>query len=175
VSAAAVSAAALKGRHASRNVGRTLGLVAAAIASMAAFPALAAPPVALSASDVKALIAPPAKGERIVALWALDCAYCEENLAALATWQRQHANVDLVFVATDSMGERDVLSARLKAAGLDAVPSRAYADATPERINYLIDADWGGETPRTLVIRADGTRRAFSGALSVGRIAKLVD
>jgi hypothetical protein len=138
-------------------------------------PAFAAPPVAIAATDVKDLVAAPAKGVRIVALWALDCAYCEENLSALATWQRQHANVDLVFVATDSIGQRDVLAARLKAAGLDSVPARAYADATPDRINYLIDPNWGGETPRTLVIRADGTRKAFSGALSAERIASLTN
>jgi hypothetical protein len=143
-------------------------------ALMATAPAFAAPPVALASTDVKALVAPPAKGVRIIALWALDCAYCEENLAALATWQRQHAEVDLAFVATDSMGQRDVLAARLKAARLDNVPSRAYADATPDRINYLIDPNWGGETPRTLVIRADGTRKAFSGALNTERIASLL-
>jgi hypothetical protein len=139
-----------------------------------AMPVFAAPPVSLTPADVKVLVAPPAKGVRIVALWALDCAYCEENLSALATWQRQHADVDLVFVATDSIGHRDALSARLKAAGVDSVPSRAYADATPDRINYLIDSQWGGETPRTLVIRADGTRKAFSGALSAEGIAGLV-
>jgi len=139
-----------------------------------AMPVFAAPPVAFAPADVKALVAPPARGVRIIALWALDCAYCEENLSALATWQRQHADVDLVFVATDSIGQRDALGARLKAAGLDSVPARAYADATPDRINYLIDPQWGGETPRTLVIRADGTRRAFSGALSAERIGGLV-
>ena len=140
-----------------------------------AMPVFAAPPVALAPTDVKALVSPPAKGVRIVALWALDCAYCEENLSALATWQRQHADVDLVFVATDSIGQRDLLGTRLKAAGLDTVPARAYADATPDRINYLIDPTWGGETPRTLVIRADGTRKAFSGALSEERIATLMN
>jgi len=139
-----------------------------------AMPAIAAAPTALTPADVKALVAPPAKGVRILALWALDCAYCEENLSALATWQRQHADIDLVFVATDAIGQRDALSARLKAAGLDSVPSRAYAEATPDRINYLIDPEWGGETPRTLVIRADGTRKAFSGALSAERISLLV-
>jgi hypothetical protein len=154
---------------------RRLVLLSALAALFLAGPAFAAPPVAIAATDVKDLVAAPAKGVRIVALWALDCAYCEENLSALATWQRQHANVDLVFVATDSIGQRDVLAARLKAAGLDSVPARAYADATPDRINYLIDPNWGGETPRTLVIRADGTRKAFSGALSAERIASLTN
>ena len=137
-------------------------------------PAFAAPPAALTPGDVHALVAPPAKGVRIVALWAPDCAYCEENLSALAAWQQKHADVDLVFVATDAIGQRDVLAARLKAVKLDAVPARAYTDATPDQINYLIDASWGGETPRTLVIRSDGTRKAFSGALSAERIADLM-
>lgn len=148
-------------------------IVLAALA--VALPALAAPPTALAPTDVNTLVAPPGRGVRVVALWALDCAYCEENLSALSTWQRQHTDVELVFVATDSIGQHDALSARLKAAGLDGVPSRAYADATPDRINYLIDATWGGETPRTLVIRADGTRKSFSGALNAERIASLMN
>jgi hypothetical protein len=150
---------------------RTILLAALAVTT----PAFAAPPAALAPADVKTLVAPPTRGVRVIALWALDCAYCEENLSALLAWQRQHADVDLVFVATDSIGQRDVLSARLKAADLDAVPSRAYVDATPDRINYLIDPTWGGETPRTLVIRPDGTRKAFSGALNAERIASLTN
>ena len=88
-----------------------------------AMPVLAAPPVALAPTDVKALVAPPAKGVRIVALWALDCAYCEENLSALATWQHQHANVDLVFVATDSIGQRGI--------GEKVTPRRGLPDDVP--------------------------------------------
>jgi hypothetical protein len=145
------------------------------ICLFAAAAASAAEPTVLTPADTKALIAPPGKGVRIVALWSLDCAYCEENLAALLAFQRSHADVELVFVATDPIGEKAALEARLKAAKLDAVPSRAYADATPERLNFLIDPTWGGETPRTLAIKADGTREAVSGALDAGRIATLVD
>jgi hypothetical protein len=138
-----------------------------------AVPAFAAAPTVLTTDDVESLVAKPAKGVRVIAIWALDCAYCEENLTALANWQRQHADVDLVFVATDSIGQRSALEARLKAAHLDAVPSRAYGESTPDRINFLIDPAWGGETPRTMVIKADGTRRALSGALTTERIATL--
>ncbi|MDQ0011245.1 hypothetical protein J2T07_003455 [Luteibacter jiangsuensis] len=147
----------------------------AALICLVASAASAAIPTVLTPFDTKALVAPPGKGVRIVALWSLDCAYCEENLAALLAFQRSHADVELIFVATDPVSERAALEARLKAASLDAVPSRAYADATPERINFLIDPTWGGETPRTLAIKADGTRKAMSGALDAGRIAKLVD
>jgi hypothetical protein len=146
-----------------------------ALASLVALPAFAAPPVVLTSADATTLVAPPGKGARIVALWSLDCAYCEQNLSALREYQRTHADIDLVFVATDPVDQRDALEGRLKAAGLDSVTSRAYADATPERMNFLIDPNWGGETPRTLVIKADGSRKAVSGALDAGRIAKLMD
>lgn len=145
------------------------------IALLMAPAAFAAPPTALAPGDVAALLKPPAKGVRLIALWSLDCAYCEQNLAALRAYQRQHTDVDLVFVATDAIGQADALDARLKAARLDDVPSRAYTDATPERIDFMIDPAWGGETPRTLAIRADGSRKGVSGALDAKRVASLVD
>jgi hypothetical protein len=149
------------------------GLVVAMGLALAA-PAFAAAPAALGTADVAALVAPPAKGARLVAIWSLDCAYCEENLSALLAYQRAHPGVDLVFVATDPVSQAAALEARLKAARLDGVPARAYADATPERLNFLIDPSWGGETPRTLAIKADGTRRGVSGALDAGRIGELL-
>jgi len=138
--------------------------------------ATAAPPrvVPLAAGDVPALLQPPGQGQRIIALWALDCVYCEPALRALAALQKAHPDtVELVTVATDSVAEADRIAARLDAAGLAAVPARAYAEATPDRLDFLIDPDWGGETPRTLVIRADGTRTALSGRLGPEQLDRL--
>jgi iron complex outermembrane receptor protein len=140
----------------------------------AALLALAAPALAqtsalapLTAADVPALLKPPAHGERIIALWALDCAYCESHLQALMHLQRAHPHdIELVLVATDDIALRKDIEARLHALGATGYPARAYADATPDHLNYLIDPDWGGETPRTLAICADGTRTAVSGALT---------
>lgn len=121
----------------------------------------------LHATDIPTLLAPPARGERLIALWALDCAYCEPNLQALARLQQAHPEtIQLVTVATDDVDLRQPIEARLHAAGMDTWPAYAYADATPERINYLLDANWGGETPCVLVIRADGTRQGYSGELT---------
>ncbi|SEI46743.1 hypothetical protein [Frateuria terrea] len=128
----------------------------------------------LAAADVSALLAPPAHGERLIALWALDCAYCEPNLQALAQLQQAHpAAIELVTVATDDIANLDAIEKRLQAAGMAAFPARAYADATPERLNYLIDPDWGGETPRVLVIRSDGSRDGFSGELTAKQLQTL--
>ena len=134
----------------------------------------AAAPVALKAEAVPALLKPPAHGVRVLALWSLDCAYCESNLQALMKLQRAHPHeIELIAVATDSVAQKDALAQRLRAAGVDALPSRAYADDTPDRINYLIDPDWGGELPRTLIIRANGSRTGISGQLTPDKLASI--
>lgn len=128
----------------------------------------------LTAADVPALLRPPAHGERIIALWALDCAYCEPNLEALATLQRAHPqSVELVIVATDSIELRKAIETRLRGMKMDVYPVRAYAEASPEHLNFLLDPSWGGETPRVLVIRADGSRLGISGALTPTQLHKL--
>jgi hypothetical protein len=129
----------------------------------------------LTAADVPALLKPPAHGERIIALWALDCAYCEPNLAALAKLQRAHpGDIEMVTVATDSIELHQAIEARLRGMRMDVYAARAYGEASPERINFLIDPNWGGETPRVLVIRAEGSRLGISGALMPSQLHKIL-
>ncbi|KRA34966.1 hypothetical protein ASD68_00380 [Rhodanobacter sp. Root627] len=129
----------------------------------------------LAGTDVPALLQPPAHGERIIALWSLDCAYCESNLEALATLQRAHPkSIELITVTTDDItAQRPVIEARLRKMKMATYPARAYAEASPERINFLLDPNWGGETPRVLVIRADGSRTGISGALTPAQLQKI--
>lgn len=129
----------------------------------------------LDASDVPTLLKPPARGERIIMLWSLDCVYCEPNMRALAKLQRAHSGkVDMITVSTDDIGrDHRNIASRLAAAGMRGYAAYAYAAATPARLNFLIDRSWGGELPRTLVIRADGTRTAISGALTATQLQRL--
>ncbi len=128
----------------------------------------------LAAAQVAAFMQPPTHGERIVMLWSLDCAYCEPNMQALAKLQRAHpGKIQLVTVATDSMASSHKIAARLHAAGMQGYPARAYAETTPTRINFLIVPGWGGETPRTVAIHADGSRIAISGELSPEQLDRL--
>ena len=129
----------------------------------------------LAAADVPALLQPPAHGMRILALWSLDCAYCEPNLETLAALQRTDPReIELVTVTTDSIQLRTAIEALLRSMKMDVYPARAYAEASPERLNFLLDPNWGGETPRVLVIRADGSRRGISGALTPAQLHKLL-
>lgn len=152
---------------------RRRALAALLALSLPAF-AHAGAPMPLSAADVPALLKPPAHGMRIIAIWSLDCAYCEANMQALAKLQRTHPHdIELVTVATDSITQGAAIEARLKAAHMDNYPARAYAEASPEHLDFLIDPDWGGETPRTEIIRANGSRQGISGSLSGPALQKL--
>jgi hypothetical protein len=129
----------------------------------------------LTAAEVTALLQPPAHGTRLIAIWALDCAYCEPNLEALAALQRAHPHdIELLTVTTDNIDQRAAIEARLQKAHVANYPARAYAEASPERINFLLDPHWGGETPRVLLIRADGSRLGLSGALTPTQLQKLL-
>ena len=148
--------------------------VAAQAAALHAAPTPTASLQKLSAQDIPALVQAPAHGARLIALWSLDCTYCEPNLKALAALQRAHPHdFELVTVATDSIEQRAAVATRLRQAGVAMYPARAYAEATPDRLNFLLDPKWGGETPRELLIRADGTRVGVSGELTPAQLKKL--
>ena len=150
-------------------------VLAALFALMLPVCAHAGAPTPLSAAGIPALLKPPARGVRILAVWALDCAYCEANMQALAKLQRAHPReIELVTVATDSIAHAAAISARLASMRMDGYPAHAYAEASPERLDYLLDPDWGGETPRTEVIRADGSRLGISGELTGTQLQKLL-
>lgn len=96
-------------------------------------------------------------------------------MQALAKLQQAHPrDVQLLTVATDDIRTaKAAIAKRLAAAGMRGYPARAYVTLAPERMNFLIDADWGGETPRTLVIRADGSRIAISGELTPAQLHRI--
>ena len=96
-------------------------------------------------------------------------------MQALAKLQRAHPHdVELVTVATDSIARHALIAARLKAMRMGGYPARAYAEASPERLDFLLDPDWGGETPRIEIIRADGSRLGISGELTAAELQKLL-
>jgi hypothetical protein len=138
-----------------------------------AIPALAQTPMLqpLAASDIPALLKPPAHGTRIIAIWALDCAYCEANMQTLAkVVEAQPDRYQLVTVATDRYALHAQITARLTTMHMNAYPARAYAEASPEHLNFLLNPQWGGETPRTELIRADGSRLGISGELTPAQL-----
>lgn len=131
----------------------------------------------LLARDVPAVVQAPRARPLIVEIWSLDCGYCRENIARIAQWRRStRQQVDVVMVAMDGPEQADMLNralaplARDKRVGLARVPQYANAEAMPERMRAALDPGWQGEMPRTLILRADGTRHASSGLLAPGAL-----
>ena len=147
-------------------------LVIAALLLLAT-PAMAGQVKPLTTSGVAALLKAPSQGAKVIEFWALDCAYCEANMKAVAALKARRPNMQVILVATDNIAHAKALDKRLADMGVTHLPARAYAGASRQRLDYLIDPDWGGITPRTLVIHADGTRRSAVGALTPARLREL--
>jgi hypothetical protein len=99
----------------------------------------------------------------ILALWSLDCAYCGEDLAALAEVVRRHPEIALVTVCTD---ERDNAAAAARFLDKAALPSHErwqFAAADAERLRFTIDRQWYGELPRSYFYDAAHRVQALSG------------
>ena len=112
-----------------------------------------------------------ASAPRVIALWSLDCTYCDGNLRRLAALARERS-FELVTVATDAPERRAEVEARLAALELHDGTAWIYGESSPERLNYRIDPDWGGELPRTIVVGA-GEALQISGALTPAQIDNL--
>lgn len=147
-----------------------LALSAAGLAAQAA-EALHFQP--LRARDVPALLQTPRARPLIVEIWSLDCSYCRENIARIVQWRRSaKQSVDVVMVAMDGPEQAEMLNhvlaplARDGRISLARMPQYANAEAITERLRAALDPGWQGETPRTIILRADGTRHASSGLLT---------
>ncbi|UXI68535.1 hypothetical protein [Tahibacter amnicola] len=110
------------------------------------------------------LVAPGAR-TKVIALWSLDCGYCDAHLRALDTLARNGAPLDVAIVATDGAERSEAAAAHLAALQLGSSSTWIYAEAASPRIGYRLDPEWGGELPRTIVIDPDA-RRSRSGVLS---------
>lgn len=127
----------------------------------------------LTAAGVPTLLRAPTKGKRVIALWALDCIWCEADLKALDALHRKHPDIQVITVALDDISQRKAILQRLQAADAAHLPAMAYATATPQRLNYLIDPNWAGTTPHTLVIDASGHVKALNGQLTEKQLKQL--
>ena len=117
------------------------------------------------AADVARLYATAHERPLAVEIGSLDCAYCRENAAHLAAWQRRHPDVQLAMVATDAYDDNGAaISQALAQMKLPPqVAQYANAEPMPARLRAALDAGWRGEMPRTVWIGRDGARKARSG------------
>lgn len=134
--------------------------------------ALAQPPITvtpLTPAEIPALLKPPAHGERILMFWALDCVYCEPNMRALAKLQRAHPRrIEFVTIDTDDIhtNHAAIVKRLTEVGGMHGFGALAYTEAAPQRMNFIVDPNWGGVLPHTIVVFANRKRIATNGLLT---------
>ena len=98
----------------------------------------------------------------IIALWSSDCSHCKKNFGLLAALARADKRLQVITVAAEPASP--ALGSMLDKYEMPG--SRyAYGSDAPEAIAYALDANWGGELPRTFLFDGKGQVVKFSGVL----------
>jgi thiol-disulfide isomerase/thioredoxin len=112
----------------------------------------------------------------IVHLWGLTCAPCIAELPRWAALQRERPDMAVVMIASDPFpNDPEGQATVLKKAGLSATENWTFADAFTERLRHEVDPKWRGEIPRTILIKADGSRDAIVGPVDTRAIRNWFD
>ena len=99
----------------------------------------------------------------ILALWSLDCTYCQDDLNALGVVVRQHPDIALVTVCTDGRETAAEAAKVLDQAGLPRHERWQFSAIDEDRLRYSIDRLWYGELPRSYFYNAAHHVQVLSG------------
>jgi hypothetical protein len=110
----------------------------------------------------------------VLMLWSITCSHCQEELARLGTLQRQHPELKIILVSTDTPDDAEAVSATLARHGLVRAEAWVYADEFVERLRFAIDPRWGGELPRSYFFDRRHRVTAHSGTLTAAQLQQWV-
>lgn len=106
----------------------------------------------------------------VLVLWSITCSHCQEELARLGTLHRQHPQLKIILVSTDTPDDAEALRAILAHHDLTDTETWVFADEFVERLRFAIDPRWGGELPRTYFFDRQHRLTARSGALTPAQL-----
>lgn len=111
----------------------------------------------------------------VVHFWGLTCGPCLVELPEWGKLVRERPDANLVMIAADPFPVKPAaLTATLAKDGLAGAENWVF-DGFSERLRFEVDPRWQGELPRTLLIGADGSVRAISGAADLAAIRAWLD
>jgi thiol-disulfide isomerase/thioredoxin len=108
----------------------------------------------------------------VLMLWSITCSHCQEELARLGSLQRQHPELKIILVSTDTPDDAEAIRTLLARHGLARTEAWVYADEFVERLRFAIDPRWGGELPRSYFFDHRHRVTAHSGALTLAQLQR---
>ena len=101
----------------------------------------------------------------VLLLWSLDCPPCIEELDMLSRFSKQHKDIDLVFVSTDTPLQTNEITQLMTKYGLMHFPQWVFSNNSVQHLRYAIDPAWYGVLPRSYLNRGEGKRLTLTGRL----------
>jgi len=94
----------------------------------------------------------------LVMFWSEDCAYCMKELALFGQLLKQHADMNLITVATDPFLDDDIIRQKLASFGLQQVQAWVFSEPFVETLYFDVDRRWRGALPLTFMFDADNNK-----------------
>ena len=108
----------------------------------------------------------------LVSAWSVSCPHCPAELRALAELHRQHPELDIVLIATDTPDDAETAAQLVRDYGLANAGQWIFADYVPDRLRMSIDRRWHGELPRTWFFDRTHRVEARSGVIPAPQLAQ---
>lgn len=101
----------------------------------------------------------------LLSIWSLSCAPCVSELHMLSDIKKEHPELNLVLLSSDSPELASEAQQFLTRFELETMSSWIYGTNEPEKLRYAIDPRWYGEMPRSYFYDRNGKRLAVSGVV----------
>jgi len=101
----------------------------------------------------------------IMLMWSLDCPPCIDELIMLGEVVKDHPDLNLILVSTDSISRTHDIHSFIEQAGLKTMKSWVFSDISAQHLRYSIDPLWYGELPRSYFHRKNQPRKSVTGRL----------
>ena len=115
--------------------------------------------------DYETLLKARAGRPLIVHFWSVTCPACVAELPQWAKLTEARKDIDIIFVDTDDVEERDRAALRVEKAGLAGAAHYGFADSFAEKLYFEVDHDWRGELPFTVLVTKEGARKTITGGV----------
>jgi len=122
--------------------------------------------------SAKAIVEARAGRPFILAFWSVDCVHCRAELEQLAALSREHPELDVVLVSTDSPAAAAEVRGVLAQYKLARAERWVFADDFTERLRFEVDPRWRGELPRTYLHGPSQAVEAVTGRIGAQRMER---
>jgi len=111
----------------------------------------------------------------ILVVWSIECLPCREELELISNIKKQYENINMVFLSTDELAQKEMINSILKTYKLLNQDNWIFKKSNSPALKFALDPNWYGELPRSYFYDSQHKRVGISGKLAKENVLDWVD